>query len=680
MFLFQIKIIILIHILIQKITSFKKFPNNTKCEKYGSMLIHHFITKEPYPKEYKDLYKLLINSGTFLEDLGNYYGCKKISYANYYLLSASMDGYTQFIGLCYFKECNVTILKNTINNLFQYAKENFDFNLLTEDSIQFYDPEQESINQKNKHKIHLIIYILICIIFIIIFPLLNYLYPENKTLSYFNIRKNFMDNFIIKKPKNKTEKNLKIFNGIRVITSIWMVLGEFTQIPAYYVKNMADMYFLSKKWYFPIISSAFFTVDIYLFIAGFFYYFNLSKKSNNKNKNNRRNNLFHIFQRYFRLLPVMYFYTISALIITPFITNGPNYQMMKTLIGGCDYNYWHNLLFINDFMVYDNKNRVCICNLWYISALVQYAFLFTFIFYFCYKKKIFRIFIFCFFYIFSCIIQIKIMIKYKFTYNDVKRTDPNTDPFTFLYFSKPYERINAFIIGIGFSYLFVHSKIYINDYKNGNFEDEEVYNENDIILKFNNLLLSNNKIYFIYLSIGIIIFQGIFWTSSLSNHYLFSDLLNALTLTFTKDFFVIGLGIIIHCILIGKLNFIRKLLSFDIYEILNNGGMGVLIFHDYFINMFIYQYAGIIYQGNADLVFFTFGIYIISVLFGYGILPFFESPIIKMTKSKFDVELINFCIDDNIEKDIIDLNKNNKKNKKVINNLNEEEIILKEEN
>ena len=110
--------------------------------------------------------------------------------------------------------------------------------------------------------------------------------------------------------------------------------------------------------------------------------------------------------------------------------------------------------------------------------------------------------------------------------------------------------------------------------------------------------------------------------------------------------------------------------------------MGVLIFHDYFINMFIFQYAGIIYQGNADLIFFTFGIYIISVLFGYLILPFFETPIIKMTKSKFDVELINFCIDDNIniEDDIINSNKNNKKNKKVINNLNEEEIILKEEN
>jgi hypothetical protein len=107
--------------------------------------------------------------------------------------------------------------------------------------------------------------------------------------------------------------------------------------------------------------------------------------------------------------------------------------------------------------------------------------------------------------------------------------------------------------------------------------------------------------------------------------------------------------------------------------------MGVLIFHDYFINMLIYQYAGIIYQGNADLIFFTFGIYIISVFFGYGILPFFESPIIKITKSKFDVELINFCIDENIniEDDII--NKNNKKNKKII-NINEEEIILKEEN
>ena len=81
-----------------------------------------------------------------------------------------------------------------------------------------------------------------------------------------------MENFRIKKPKNQTEKNLKIFNGIRVINSIYLILGEFTQIPAYYVKNMADMYFLSLKWYFPIISSAFFTVDTYLYISGFFYY------------------------------------------------------------------------------------------------------------------------------------------------------------------------------------------------------------------------------------------------------------------------------------------------------------------------------------------------------------------------------------------------------------------------
>lgn len=677
MFLLSLKTLIII-ILNEIIYSKKNFSNDTKCEKYGSMLINHLITKKPYSKEFEDIYKLLINTGTFLEDLGNYYGCKKIPYANYYLLSASMDNYTQFIGLCYFKECNVKILKNSINNLFIFLKNNFNFNLLNENSIEFFDPEEESINNKKKYKIHFIIYLIICFIFIFILPISNFFFPENSLLNNFNIRENFMENFRIKKPKNQTEKNLKIFNGIRVINSIYLILGEFTQIPAYYVKNMADMYFLSLKWYFPIISSAFFTVDTYLYISGFFYYYNLNKKSNIKNKENRRNILFNIFQRYFRFLPIMFYYTFSAWILTPFLTNGPNYQMMKTLIGGCEKNFWHNLLFINNFMVYDNNNRVCICNLWYISSLIQYCFLFTLIFYFCYKKKILRIFIFAFFYFISCVIQIKIMVKYKFTYNDVRNTDPNTDPFTFLYFSKPYERVNSFLIGMFFSYLFIHSEIYVNDFKDRSYEDFN--EEKDIIFKFNNLLINNNKYYYSFLFIGLFIFQFIFWTSSVTNHYNVSVLGNALLLTFTKDFYVFGLGMIIHLILLNKLTLIKKLLSFNCYEILNNAGMGVLIFHDYFINMFLYQYAGIIYQGNADLLFFTLGIYITSVLFGYVILPFFESPFLKMIKKKFDVELINFGNEYINKKIDYDNNENSILQRNNYIGLNDEEINLKEGN
>ena len=137
---------------------------------------------------------------------------------------------------------------------------------------------------------------------------------------------------------------------------------------------------------------------------------------------------------------------------------------------------------------------------------------------------------------------------------------------------------------------------------------------------------------------------------------------------------------IIHLILLNKLTLIKKLLSFNCYEILNNAGMGVLIFHDYFINMFLYQYAGIIYQGNADLLFFTLGIYITSVLFGYVILPFFESPFLKMIKKKFDVELINFGNEYINKKIDYDNNENSILQRNNYIGLNDEEINLKEGN
>ena len=91
-----------------------------------------------------------------------------------------------------------------INNLFIFLKNNFNFNLLNENSIEFFDPEEESINNKKKYKIHFIIYLIICFIFIFILPISNFFFPEISLLNYFNIRENFMENFRIKKPKNYT--------------------------------------------------------------------------------------------------------------------------------------------------------------------------------------------------------------------------------------------------------------------------------------------------------------------------------------------------------------------------------------------------------------------------------------------------------------------------------------------
>ena len=645
--------------------SYKIFPDDSKCEKFGSIILNHIINKEPYTTNYTDMYKLLLYSGTNLGDLGNYYSCKKIDYANYYVFSAMINDHAQNIGFCYYKECNVTIIENTFQKIIKNLNDNTGFNLLTSKDIFFEDSEKMLKEYRKSHLIPFIILMLIFFVLIFLLPFLQKKYPENDYLSNFNIKQNFIDMFSTKRPENKTMKYLKIFNGIRAFSSLWLILGEVTQIPAYYVKNLADMYFNAKKWYFVFLSSSFFSVDLYLYIAGFFFYFNLNKKSNNLNPNNRQNLLLLIFQRYFRLLPVIIFYTFSGMIITPFIAKGPNYQMMRELVGGCDYNFWHNILTVNDLIKYDKEdNKVCITNLWYLSALIQYCIVCMLIVYFFYYNKIIQKLSFLFLYILSCLLEIYQSMKYEFRYNDIENPSPNDSKFTFYFFVIPYLRVGPFFIGILFANLFVHTEMYKNDYKNGNMNDGEniIYNndEQDFILYFNNKIQQNCILSCLLFAFGFFLINITFWTSNYANFGSFSNYGNAWRLTFYKDIFIFGCGIIIHLVLLGKLNLLRKLLSWKIYELFTNGSMGVLIFHDFFINMLFYEYPGMFYQNVPDFIFLVIGNFIVSYFLGTIILPFVETPFLKMNNKAFNIEALNYNKYINNENKILDLDEKGK--------------------
>jgi hypothetical protein len=255
-------------------------------------------------------------------------------------------------------------------------------------------------------------------------------------------------------------------------------------------------------------------------------------------------------------------------------------------------------------------------------------------------------------------------MKYEFRYNDIENPSPNDSKFTFYFFVIPYLRVGPFFIGILFGNLFVHTEMYKNDYKNGNMNDGEniIYNndEQDVILNINNKIQNNYILSCVLFVFGLFLINITFWTSNYANYGSFSNYGNAWRLTFYKDIFIFGCGIIIHLVLLGKFGWIRRILSYKIYELFTNGSMGVLIFHDFFINMLFYEYPGMFYQNVPDFIFLVIGNFIVSYFLGTIILPFVETPFLKMNNKAFNVEALNYNNYVNNENKILDLDEKGK--------------------
>ena len=606
--------------------------NDTKCDLFGSMLLKHFISKEPYSSNFTDMYKLLQSSGTAIGDLGNYYECQKISYAKYFVLTAELSGYKQSIGFCYYKECDEIILKNAVTKIINLANKYLDI---------AFDPNKIVIQDTSKEleafRVQCVsgFYSVISIMgILLILPLLQYICKRKKKenecvycLSFFNIKNNFIEMFAIEKPNNNTYKYLKVLHGVRVLTSGWIVLGETFYLPIYYVKNMADMYYLAKKWYFNLVSGAFFAVDVFFFLSGFLFYFNLSKKSNTINS--RYNLLTSFFDRYFRLLPLYLVMIFGITSITPFIVDGPNYQMMQTLNGGCVKNWWHNLIFINNIIKYDTENnKICVQQLWFLACNFQFFMVCLLIIFFCYNHKKIKHCLLIAIYCGSIIAQIYTMIYYDFKYNDVEHPGHNDPLYTAYYFVLPWDRITPYIIGIYFSHLFVKTKLYKNDYCNK--KEKEGFTD-----KVNNYLETNDWACYLLFIFGFGLINLTFWTSSIANFRELSKLGNALCQAFTKDIFVIGLGIILHLTYLGKFSLITKILSKPFFEIISKGTYGIYLYHTFLLDLIFYEYGNVFYMHVPDYVILALGAYILSYFLSLGCTVLVERPFNNLTKKVF---------------------------------------------
>ena len=711
-----------IFIILIKISKTQKlvFENDSLCEQFGSSLIYHIFHNETENKDLSlknNLYDkfgnitisdIIRNSGSGLNDLGDYLGCKRNKLADYYLviLGSTLNPLMQTtLGFCYYKECKNKYFQNFTNKIINKVEENFHINT-SNFFINFINPDEEYENSKILYgrgmRISLIILISL-FLFELIISLIN---PKNKFLKAFNLISNSKSLLTVKN-QNELFQHLRIFDGMRCFSALYVVFGHVCIYPLMFgARNATELIFTSKKWYFAIVTSAYYAVDVFFYMSGFFFVFSIQKYLNRK-INKFKIVIIGIMLRIFRLLPFMLIAVFGFTYLLPFFSNGPKYSGVIFATKGCLKNYWDTLLFINNLIDYPLtiEDASCFNHGWYLACDMQffiYSILIMIIFN---NKPNIRKYLFILTFIICSAVQIYIVYKRKFPYNDMVHTgDFSSDDQFQLYYIRPYVRITPYLIGVLFGELFLETRLYkkynkkvkqekksdiekdiidinkINDNnskskefefpllssssqimqnsflpteiqnkenmnnsfqnisnninKEEEIDDEELEGTDNIYYKINKCLEKNDCISYLTAILAIILFNLVFWNSSISN-----KLDKGLTLfwsamfqTFGKVIYIFCLGVLIHLTFLGKLNSFRKILSLKIETQIARGSFGIYVVHIYLIALFFFAYNNNFYIRFRDIALVSVGFFLVSWIITFIVGIIFESPIVVLSK------------------------------------------------
>ncbi|CAG7822980.1 unnamed protein product, partial [Allacma fusca] len=78
-----------------------------------------------------------------------------------------------------------------------------------------------------------------------------------------------------------------------------------------------------------------------------------------------------VLDRMFRLLPTYLFTAGFAATLLPYLGSGPFWYVVEGESEACGRHWWHNILFINNFMTYDDT-QMCNPASWYLANDTQF--------------------------------------------------------------------------------------------------------------------------------------------------------------------------------------------------------------------------------------------------------------------------------------------------------------------
>jgi len=591
----------------------------------GNKLLHmlnNFISDPSIPI-------FLAYSGGNINEFGNYEECKEQDNSYYVTLGISFSGFIGIkLGLCIPNECTISELDKSKPYLAKMISEIIQMQL-SEKDINYID--NYVINQEMS-KPGTMTYIGFCIaltilIISVLASILDYhkILDRNKETSkqfiIFQILQCFSLGRNIKSilaSDNRIDRKLDVFNGIRVISILWVIIGHtFSMSLSEGVRNIMDAFDdLNDKFWLGVIKAGSLAVDVFFFLSGFLAALGFYKAFKEPKNRTIANVLLAYFHRYMRLLPMFLFTYIYTTYFLPRSYDSTIMFSFKDSIENCKQQWYWTFLYLNNFI--NQFDKLCIGWVWYLFNDMQFFIVLpAFIWLYSVNKKYGLLSIFGAIFVFF-IIQLAICIYYDFNLSYAKR--PKYDSGT-IFYGRPYCRIIPYLMGTLLFIIYEEAK----DPESGSqmcHSIKSFVNQHRFIRYF---------MYFIGWGLMHLSVYSFYWIDKYPNDW--NDAFGIFHMITVRPVFIFGLILILYPVLIGNASIFLSIFGHFVWSPLAKLTYGAYMLH---IPLLI-----VIAASERQSIFYSIGerhvrgflVTFISYLVSFVITLLFESPTVMLLKN-----------------------------------------------
>ena len=607
----------------------RRKSGSSNCVSTINEILQHFSKEENYDL----LINLLAFSGKGINELGDYPGCKDSYISKYISFELQFDGRTMVqIGICGPAACTqedyskLTLpLFNLLNPILEPILKPFGIVLQPENLV--FEDVQTRNEELTKFTPGAVIFIILCVmllIFVVIASTTDYFINykrsninrnENKWHMSILYSFSFLSNAeSILYSKNKGDKNLEALNGVRVLSMGWVILGHILGNTFGYptINYTALTHLVTSSIGMSIFTAAVLAVDVFFALSAFLAVYSFLPILNNPNT--PKSKIILILQgylhRYIRLLPIYIVSILAAIYLLPILYDGPMTPFLSIFSSDCKHSWYLNLLYVNNIWA----QRICMDWTWYIANDMQFFLIAPWISWFYLKSKSKALIILLLGFVGSAIIQ-SIVISY---YEMGMSVFTEGDNFNEYYF-KPWCRVNTYLLGIFFAWMYLSSK-----------QEDLRYPAFTLIHKYLGVgwVRYSTFLFGVFLCTFCIFITSTFYIHPESKTM--TD--NIFYAIFRRPVFVFGLFLVIYPILLGYFCPLLSILGNQTFSALAKLTYGAYMLHilvDVFIGGSENQ---ALYFTVEHIVFLTIDVFIFSYLLSFLLSVLIDSPVLRIEK------------------------------------------------
>ena len=432
-----------------------------------------------------------------------------------------------------------------------------------------------------------------------------------KIIECFDIVKNYQS--LISEDKNpEHDLTLNVANGIRAFAYGWIVYGH-TFLVSIGAKNYASVISFFQSTWLLLVVGAFYAVDTFLYLSGFFATFVIIGKLR-KMDLNLKNYFLIILHRWIRLWPAYFIAILFYWKISVHLGSGPLWWSYVSSAQYCN-QAWKNLLLLDNVLT-DNFGEGCFAWGWYLAVDFQLFLLTPFICWIYIKNKGRSMNLISFLMTTSIVFAYYFSVDTGYSYLLTPSKGASTEDYMTEYYINPSVRMSPYLVGVWLGIIF-------REYKDGK--------RNFFTHLKRSRVLSLATLFFGLALLAFLVFfprttqNGDKWTQG------FAVTWN----TFSRPAFALGVFFLTAPVLAGSLEGFRDFMGNYYFTVIAKLSYCGYLIHLVFLQMIFSlpeQYYGFSQGYQACL---TFAVALVSLVGALVIHLLVEKPIANLEKGVF---------------------------------------------